>query len=66
MATWHQSKAGLGGLYQPDANSWKVISDNPGEFASAILKRTKREAEKLSRRNGGKLIPPTRYKPKGV
>lgn len=62
MATWHQSKAGLSGLYANDAKSWKVVSDKPGEFASAILFNRKKDAEKLARRNGGMIIPPVRYK----
>lgn len=62
MATWHQTRAGLSGLYRPDATAWKVISDRPGEFASAVLFRRKRDAERLARRNGGALIAPARYK----
>ncbi|UUV43740.1 hypothetical protein RCKEEF_100 [Rhodobacter phage RcKeef] len=68
MAIWHQTKnpAGMVALYAPEPNSWKVVSDPRGEMASAICFRTKREAEKLARRNGGRLIAPTRYRPRNV
>lgn len=58
MATWHQAKAGLTGLYRPHATGWKVVSDPPGEFASAIVLTDQAEAEKLAKRNGGRVIPP--------
>ena len=61
MATWHQNKAGLSGLYCQHATSWKVVSDPAGGFASAILFKRKREAMRLAKRNGGKLIAPARY-----
>lgn len=64
MATWHQSRnsGGMLALYSRHATSWKVVSDPAGEFASAILFKRKREAEQLVKRNGGKLIAPTRYR----
>lgn len=62
MATWHQTRAGISGLYRPDPEYWKVVSNPPGEFASAVMYRRKRDAEKLAKRNGGALIAPARYK----
>lgn len=56
MATWHQQKAGLGNLYTRPEKGYKVVSDKPGEFASAICFNCKRDAERLARRNGGIII----------
>ena len=56
MATWHQQKAGLGNLYARPEKGYKVVSDKPGEFASAICFSRKRDAERLARRNGGIII----------
>lgn len=58
MATWHQLKAGLTGLYTPHAAAWKVVSDRPGELASVILFKTEREARALAEKNGGAVIAP--------
>lgn len=58
MATWHQMKnrAGLAGLYSPPEKGHKVVSDKPGEFASAICFNRKRDAQRLAKRNGGRII----------
>jgi len=58
MATWHQSKnrSGMAGLYSPPSNGYKVVSDKPGEFASAIEFTRKRDAQRLAKRNGGLII----------
>jgi nitrous oxide reductase accessory protein NosL len=56
MATWHQQKAGLAGLYARPAKGYKVVSDAPGQFASAVCFARKRDAERLAKRNGGLII----------
>lgn len=58
MATWHQAKAGLAGLYRPHATGWKVVSDPAREMTSAIICTTAAEAATLAKRNGGRVIPP--------
>lgn len=71
MATWHQQKAGLVGLYTPHATSWAVVINPPNEAAGRIEFTTKRKAVRYvnhAKRNGhGRgttLIAPTRYQPK--
>lgn len=66
MATWHQSRnqTGLIALWAPDDTAWKCVTDKPGEFASAMLFRRKRDAERFARRTGAYLVAPRRYKPK--
>lgn len=61
MATWHQNRnpAGMRGLYAPKPGVWKVVSDKPGEFASAIEFSDETEARRLADRNGGFIIPPS-------
>ncbi|ESQ85434.1 hypothetical protein AEAC466_04525 [Asticcacaulis sp. AC466] len=62
MATWHQNKnvAGMSALYKSHPTEWKVVDDKPGQFASAQTFRTKREALKLAKRNGGIIREPLR------
>jgi len=59
VASWHQSKnrAGMAGLYSTPSKGYKVVSDKPGEFASAIEFSRKRDAQRLAKRNGGLIIP---------
>lgn len=58
MATWHQNRAGLGGLYRPHPTAWGVVINPPHGFACGYLKESKAEAEALAARLGGVLIPP--------
>lgn len=71
MATWHQQKAGLIGLYTPSAKAWAVVINPPNESAGRIEFSTKRKAVRYvnhAKRNGyaqcTTLIAPTRYKAK--
>ena len=73
MATWHQQKAGLVGLYTPSPKAWTVVINPPNECAGRIEFSTKRKAIRYvnhAKRNGyarsTTLIPPTRYKPRNV
>jgi len=50
MATWHQQKAGLFGLYAKPAKGYKCVTNPPNEFASAVCFNRKRDAEKFARR----------------
>lgn len=63
MATWHQEKRGLAGLYRPDSKGWKVISNSQGEFASAIVFSTQAQAQAYLARCGGAIIPPEKRNP---
>ena len=49
MATWHQQKAGLTGLYSKPAKGYKVVIDQPGQFASAVEFSRKRDALRFIR-----------------
>ncbi len=66
MATWHQQKAGLSGLYAPHLTDWAVVVDPPGECAARIEFRLKRDAERYMRQankkhsRGVTLVKPTR------
>lgn len=56
MATWHQQKGGLIGLYDKPKRGHKVVVNQPGQFAYAIEFNVKRKAEKLARKFGGIII----------
>ena len=58
MATWHQSKnsAGMAELWAKPTKGYKVVTDRPNEFASAICFTRKRDAQRLAKRNGGVII----------
>lgn len=45
MATWHQQKAGLQGLYVPHETKWKFVSNPPNDCAAVGLYDTKEQAE---------------------
>jgi hypothetical protein len=60
MATWHQRKAGLAGLYKPHKELWKVVIDPPGDFAFGFLETTKDGAEKIRQAQGGIIVPPNK------
>ena len=68
MATWQQRQnmAGLVALHAREPRAWKVVDNRMNEFATAIMFKTKREAEQFQQRKGGILVPPLRYKPKTV
>lgn len=61
MATWHQSKnrAGTAELWAKPSKGYKVVTDKPNEFASAICFTRKRDAQRLAKRNGGVIISAT-------
>ena len=56
MATWHQQKAGLVGLYNKPAKGYRVVVNHPHEMAYAVEFTVKRKAERLARRTGGIII----------
>lgn len=62
MATYHQNKnpGGMAALYAPESHAWKVVSDAPGAFASAIQFPAHEEGDAiaLAIRNGGRLVAP--------
>ncbi|SON54266.1 hypothetical protein HDIA_0725 [Hartmannibacter diazotrophicus] len=60
MATWHQShnRTGLAALYRSEPGVWKVISDKPDEFASAIAFNNPEDATALAAKNGGLIVTP--------
>jgi hypothetical protein len=60
MATWHQRKAGLAGLYEPHSELWKIVIDPPGDFAFCFFETTREEAEKISKAQRGIIVPPNR------
>ena len=63
MATWHQEKRGLAGLYRPHESGWKVVCNRQGEFASAIVFGTQKQAQAYLARCGGAIIPPEKRAP---
>jgi hypothetical protein len=65
MATWHQRKAGLAGLYEPHSELWKIVIDPPGDFAFCFFETTREEAEKISKAQRGIIVPPNREGAKG-
>jgi hypothetical protein len=60
MATWHQRKAGLAGLYEPHSELWKIVIDPPGDLAFCFFETTREEAEKISKAQRGIIVPPNR------
>lgn len=59
MATWHQNKAGLTGLYEPHPTGWKIVHDRHGQMASSIVLGSAEEAAKYClAQPDGILIPP--------
>lgn len=58
MATWHQQKAGLSGLYAPHWREWKVVDDKPNQFASAVCFGDESTARAFAEKTGGLLIAP--------
>jgi len=56
MATWHQQRAGLSGLYAKPLKGHAVIINPPGECAARVDFRRKREAQRYAKRTGGTLI----------
>lgn len=57
MATWHQQRAGLHGLYAAPARGYKVVHNPPNDCASAITVSRKRVALRLARKPHSTLIP---------
>jgi hypothetical protein len=63
MATWHQEKAGLTGLYKPHETGFKVVINSRGELASALVFDTLDKARAYVARQGGAIIPPHKAPP---
>jgi hypothetical protein len=66
MATWHQSRnaAGQAALYRAPARGYKVVTDPPGEFASAIEFARKQEALAFIKRAGAGFLIAAAPKPR--
>lgn len=59
MATWHQNRAGVQGLYEPHPTGWKVVHDRHGHVASSIVLEDQASADAyLVAQPGGLIIPP--------
>lgn len=56
MATWHQTRAGLTGLYSPPLRGFAVIVDQPGRLAWRIDFEHRADADRLARRTGGQVL----------
>lgn len=56
MATWHQQKAGLAGLYAKPRKGYRVVVNPPNEFAYAVEFNRKRLAERFARKFRGSTI----------
>lgn len=63
MATWHQQRAGLHGLYDVPKRGYKVVHNPPNDCASAITVMRKRVALRLARKPYSTLIPAATAKP---
>jgi hypothetical protein len=59
MASWHQNKAGVSGLYDPHPTGWKVITDRHNEMASSIILESKEAADTyVKAQPHGIIVPP--------
>lgn len=56
MATWHQQRAGLAGLYARPLKGYAVVIDPPGECAARVDFRLKRDAQRYAKKTGGRVI----------
>lgn len=61
MATWHQERGGLFGVWQPDPTRWKVVHDRLHQAASVGYFDVRDAAEKHAKATGGVVIPPATY-----
>lgn len=57
MATWHQQRAGLHGLYAAPTRGYKIVSNPPNDCASSITVMRKRVALKLARHKHTVIVP---------
>lgn len=56
MATWHQLKAGLKGLYDKPAKGHKVVVNHHHALAYCQHYARKRDAMRFAKRTGGMVI----------
>jgi len=56
MATWHQKRAGMAGLYAPPAKGYAVVIDPPHGLACRVDFSRKRDAARYARKTGGRVI----------
>lgn len=56
MATWHQERAGLAGLYRAPDKGHAVVINPPHGLACRVDFSRKRDAARYARKTGGRII----------
>ncbi len=65
MATWHQERAGLAGLYRAPDKGHAVVINPPHGLACRVDFSRKRDAARYARKTGGLIISAAAWRAEG-